>query len=136
MVLLNQSLIMNKLSKRDTVFKLINESSYEALLEVAFACTSMNLVIFKTAKVWSQLTGCSNLLTIYWLINLSLKLIFDGHNDTFRKTRDNLLRWLVGLKPIQLEQQKTQFLLIILAKKTKSILYRVIKSIWKSLNWK
>ena len=37
------------------------------------------------------------------------------------------LRWLVGLKLIQLEQQKTQLPLIILAKNLKALLCRVIK---------
>ena len=37
------------------------------------------------------------------------------------------LRWLVGLKLIQLEQQKIQLLLIILAKNLKPIPCRVIK---------
>ena len=37
------------------------------------------------------------------------------------------LRWLVGLKLIELEQQKTQFPFIILTKNLKSILCRVIK---------
>ena len=38
-----------------------------------------------------------------------------------------LLRWLVGLKLIQLEQQKAHFTLIILAKNLKPILCGVIK---------
>ena len=38
-----------------------------------------------------------------------------------------LLRWLVGLKLIQLEQQKTQLPFIILAKNLKPVLCRVIK---------
>ena len=37
------------------------------------------------------------------------------------------LRWLVGLKLLKLEQQKTQLPLIILAKNLKPILCRVIK---------
>ena len=37
------------------------------------------------------------------------------------------LRWLVGLKLIQLEQQKTQLPFIILAKNLKPILYRVLR---------
>ena len=40
----------------------------------------------------------------------------------------SVLQWLVGLKPIQLEQQKTQVPLIILAKNLKPIVCRVIKS--------
>ena len=39
----------------------------------------------------------------------------------------NRLRWLVGLKLIQLEQQKTQLPFIILAKKLKPILCKVIQ---------
>ena len=38
-----------------------------------------------------------------------------------------LLGWLVGLKLIQLEQQKTQLPFIILTKNLKPILYRLIK---------
>ena len=74
----------------------------------------------------SNIQNSESLKPAHWMFQsvsniLTNKLItfFDGHNDTFRKTRDNLLRWLVGLKPIQLEQQKTQFLLIILAKKNR-----------------
>ena len=37
------------------------------------------------------------------------------------------LRWLVGLKLMQLEQQKTQLPLIILAKNLKPMLRRIIK---------
>ena len=37
------------------------------------------------------------------------------------------LRWLVGLNLIQLEQQKTQLPLIVLAKNLKLILCRVLK---------
>ena len=37
------------------------------------------------------------------------------------------LKWLVGLKLIQLEQQKTQLPFIILAKNVKPIICRVIK---------
>ena len=40
---------------------------------------------------------------------------------------DFALRWLLGLKLIQLEQQKTQLPFIILAKNLKPILCRVIK---------
>ena len=47
-----------------------------------------------------------------------------------------LLRWLVGLKLIQLEQQRTQLPFIILAKNLKPILCRIIKCTWNSLNWK
>ena len=39
----------------------------------------------------------------------------------------SFLRWLVGLTPIQREQQKTQLPLIILAKNLKPIIWRVIK---------
>ena len=39
----------------------------------------------------------------------------------------SFLRWLIGLTPIQREQQKTQLPLIILAKNLKPILWRVIK---------
>ena len=46
------------------------------------------------------------------------------------------LRWLIGLKLIQLEQQKTQLPFIILAKNLKPILCRVIEGTQKSLNWK
>ena len=44
---------------------------------------------------------------------------------TFAK---DLLRWFAGLNPIQLEQQKTQLALIILAKNLKPILSRVTKN--------
>ena len=38
-----------------------------------------------------------------------------------------VLRWLIGLKLIQLKQQKTQLPFIILAKKLKPVLCRVMK---------
>ena len=41
--------------------------------------------------------------------------------------KKKFLRWLVGLKLIQLEQQKSQLPFIILAKNLKPILCRVIK---------
>ena len=47
-----------------------------------------------------------------------------------------ILRWLVGLKLIQLKQQKTQLPLIILAKNLKPVLCRIIKGTRKSLSWK
>ena len=46
------------------------------------------------------------------------------------------LRWLVGLKLIQLEQQKTQLSFIILAKKLKPILCRVTKGTSRTLSCK
>ena len=51
-----------------------------------------------------------------------------GHFELTEKKQGNMfLRWLVVLKLIQLEQQKTQLPLIILAKNLKPILCRVIK---------
>ena len=55
-------------------------------------------------------------------------------NMNFQKSLE--LRWLVGLKLIQLEQQKTQLPFIILTKNLKLILFRVIKGTGKYLNWK
>ena len=47
-------------------------------------------------------------------------------NKNWDKIYDNL-GWLTGLKLIQIEQQKTQLLLIILAKNLKPILCKIIK---------
>ena len=43
------------------------------------------------------------------------------------KNYNTILRWLIRLKLIQLEQQKTQLPFIILARNLKPILSRVIK---------
>ena len=48
----------------------------------------------------------------------------------------NPLSWFVWLKLIWLEQQKTKFLPIILAKKLKPVLFRDIKCIWNTWDWK
>ena len=63
---------------------------------------------------------------------LYLSDVFSKHflcfcNIFFTKSKIILLRWLVGLKLIQLEQQKTKLPFIILAKNLKPILRRVIK---------
>ena len=71
------------------------------------------------------------LVYIYFLL---LLLRFEhGLNIKFKsllfKTSFAVLRWLVGLKMLLLEQQKAQLSLIILEKNLKPILCRVIKAI-------
>ena len=65
---------------------------------------------------------CSYLIQISFYVIIAYSLVPNN-----REVKG--LRWLVGLKLIQLEQQKTQLPLIILTKYLKPILYRVIKGI-------
>ena len=51
-------------------------------------------------------------------------------------SKDFSLRWLVGLKLIWPEQQKTYFSPIILAKNSKIVLFRNMKDKWNTWQWK
>ena len=62
------------------------------------------------------------------------KISQNSQENTF--ARFSFLKWLVGLKLIKLEQQKTQLPFVILAKNLKPTLCRVVKCKQKSLNWK
>ena len=80
----------------------------------------------------------TNNLALKLITYLSSKLLFLLEKCTTATKCDMQywLRWLVGLKLIQLERQKTQLPVITLAKNLKPILCRAIKGTYNSLNWK
>ena len=132
--------------KRGMFFQLSKNLVYNEYLLFYFKLFHVN-IIFGIAEI--------SLLVLYFIkqkFNLhstlmitKMKKLFFHFFITFslvhspswiRSFRYNNLRWLVGLKLIQIEQQKAQLPLIILAKYLKPILCRIIKGTWESLNLK